>query len=469
MNFKRSTTIALTVAVAFFMQNLDTTAVNTAIPKMAESFNTDIIHLSAGITSYMIALAIFIPVSGWIADRFGTRKVFCTAIVLFIISSILCGISQSLMQFVLCRILQGMAGAMMTPVGRLAVLKATPKNELVKVMNYITLPALVAPILGPLVGGYLATYFRWHWIFFLNVPISIICIILALKHMPKDDEDKVTIKKHFDSVGFVLSGLGLSGFMFGMELFSQNGIAYWLPASIVITGLILIYLNFKYSKCTSSPLIDYSVLTIPTYRITIFTGTISRMIIGVAPYLIPLMFQIGFGMSPFESGLLFVATMVGNLSMKTITVYVIRRFPFRNILIINGALIGLFTFLTSLLLPTTPVYLIVLLMFVSGMVRSMQFTSITTLAFSEIPESHMTAANSLYSTIQQMSAGMGIAIGAVILRFSNIINEGQKGIYKVADFRLAFIVIAILALIHLYGYTKLAPDAGDAVRNKKVS
>lgn len=468
MNFKRSTTIALTVAVAFFMQNLDTTAVNTAIPKMAESFNTDVVHLSAGITSYMIALAIFIPVSGWIADRFGTRKVFCTAIVLFIISSVLCGMSQSLLQFVLFRVMQGMAGAMMTPVGRLAVLKATPKGELVKAMNYITLPALVAPILGPLVGGYLATYFTWHWIFYLNVPVSILCIILAWKNMPKDDEDKETKKKHFDSVGFVLSGLGLAGFMFGMEMFSQNGISYWIPASIALTGLILTYLNFKYSKHTSSPLIDYSVLAIPTYRVTIFTGTISRMIIGVAPYLIPLMFQIGFGMTPFESGLLFVATMVGNLSMKTITVQIIRRFPFRNILIINGALIALFTFFTSLLLPSTPVYLIVALMFVSGMVRSMQFTSITTLAFSDIPEGRMTPANSLYSTIQQMSSGMGIAMGAVVLRFSNVINQGEEGVYAVADFRLSFMVIAVLAFVHLYGYTKLTPDAGDAVRNKNT-
>ena len=466
MTLKRSTTIALTVAIAFFMQNLDTTAVNTAIPTMARAFGTDIVHMSSGITSYLIALAVFIPVSGWIADRFGTRKVFCTAIVLFIAASLLCGMAQTLTQFVIYRIFQGIAGAMMTPVGRLAVLKATPKSELVAAINYITIPALVAPIVGPLVGGYLTTYFSWHWIFLLNVPISIICIILALRYIPQD-RDSNAPKRKFDFIGFILSGLALAGFMYGLELFSKEGIPYWVPIGILIASSLLLFLNVKYSTHTSNPLIDYSIMKVNTYRVTVWIGTFTRMIIGVFPYLVPLMFQEGFGLTPFQSGALFVATMIGNLSMKTATVWIINHFPFRSILVVNGILIAIFTFLTSLLLPTTPVYLIVIVMFLSGVARSMQFTSITTLAFADIPSPKTTSANTFYSTVQQMSSGMGIALGAVVLRFSNMINHGKTGHYTVDDFHLAFVFIAVLCLVHLYGYRQLRPDSGDAIRNVK--
>lgn len=462
---KKTTTIAFTVAVAFFMQALDTTAVNTAVPAMAKTFGTDIIHISSGITSYLIALAIFVPISGWIADRYGTRRVFCTAIVLFILASLLCGISQTLSQFVVFRIFQGMAGAMMTPVGRLLVLKTTPKEDLVVAMNYITLPALVAPILGPLFGGYLTTYWSWHWIFLLNIPFSILCIILAIRYIP-EDEKGMAIKPKLDFVGFVLSGLGLAGFMYGVESFSKEGLSYWLSFLILFVSLSLLFFNYRHSRHISNPLIDYSVLRIKTFKTTIFTGTISRMVIGVAPYLVPLMFQIGFGLNPFQAGLLFVATMVGNLTMKSVTVYIVRRFPFRNILLVNGVFIALFSFITAFLLPTTPVYLIVLVMFLSGLSRSMQFTSITTLAFSDIPQNRMTSANSFYSTIQQMSSGMGIAIGAVSLRFSSMWHGGEHGEYDLADFRISFIFISILAFVHLFGYTKLSATDGDSVRVK---
>lgn len=465
MTIKPSTTIALTVAVAFFMQNLDTTAVNTAVPAMASSFGTDVIHLSAGITSYMIALAVFIPVSGWVADSLGTRKVFCSAVAFFIIASTLCGLSQTLPQFVIFRIMQGMAGAMMTPVGRLAVLKSTPKSELVTAMNYITIPALIAPILGPLIGGYLTTFWSWHWIFFLNIPISILCIILAWRNIPADDELK-DIRKRFDWFGFVLSGIGFTGVMYGVELLSREDVSYWIPFIVVTISAFFIYFNYRNSFHRSNPLIDYSIIKVSTYRTTIFTGTISRMVIGVAPYLVPLMFQVGFGLSSFESGALFVATMAGNLSMKSVTVWIIRHFPFRNILIVNGLVVAFFTLLTAFLLPTTPIWMIVVVMFFSGMSRSMQFTSITSLAFSDISSEKMTPANSLYSTIQQMSSGMGIAMGAVFLRYANIINQGVPGNYSVADFRMAFIFVAVLSVVHVFGYLRLSSDAGDQIRKK---
>lgn len=465
MKLDKSYTVSLIVAIAFFMQGLDTTAINTAIPAMARSFGTDVVHMSAGITAYLISLAIFIPVSGWIADRFGTRKVFCAAVILFSLASALCGTSQNLEQFVFYRILQGIAGAMMTPVGRLAVLKVTPKENLVIAMAYITWPALVAPIIGPLIGGYLTTYWSWHWIFYLNIPISIACTLLAWHHIP-EEKDNNPVKRRFDAVGFVLSGVALAGFMLGVELLSRENVPYYVSALVILASVGLLFANVKYSTHISNPIIDYSVIKIPTYKVTIFTGSVSRMVIGVAPYLVPLMFQEGFGLNPFQSGMLFLATMAGNLAMKPATIWVMRHYNFRTVLIVNGFLVALMTFFTSLLLPTTPVILILIVMFVSGLFRSMQFSAITTLAFADIPQQRMTTANTLYSTVQQMSTGMGIAMGAVFLRFSNMINGGTDH-YSVADFRLAFIFVAILGIVSLYGFTRLTPDAGDAVRVKK--
>ncbi len=332
-------------------------------------------------------------------------------------------------------------------------------------MAYITWPALVAPILGPLVGGYLTTYWHWHWIFFLNVPISIICVLLAWYHIP-EEKDEDHIKRRFDFIGFVLSGLALAGFMYGVELFSRTEVPYYVPIIVILISVGLLFFNIRYSRHISNPLIDYSVIRIPTYKVTIFTGSVSRMVIGVAPYLVPLMFQEGFGLSPFQSGTLFLATMAGNLVMKPATIWIMRHYNFKTVLISNGFLVAIFTFFTALLLPTTPVILIVAVMFLSGMFRSMQFSAITTLAFADIPQPRMTTANTLYSTVQQMSTGMGIAMGAVFLRFSNMIN-GSTEHYTVADFRLAFIFVAILGTISLYGYTKLTPDAGDVVRGTK--
>lgn len=463
---KRPIAVSLVVAIAFFMQFLDTTAVNTALPVMAESFGTDVVRLSTGVTSYMIALAIFIPASGWIADRFGTRIVFCSAIAFFIFSSILCGTSQNLMQFVTYRIMQGMAGAMMSPVGRLAVLKTAPKEDLPTVMNYITMPALVAPIVGPLIGGYLTTYWSWRWIFYLNVPISIVCILAAWHYIPKDRAEFKTPPR-FDFRGFVLSGLSLTGFMYGVELFSKPSVALWVPVVLIFLSLIVLRINIKDSARTSTPLIDYSIMKIKTYRITILVGSVSRMLIGVFPYLLPLMLQEGFGLSPFEAGSLFLSTMVGNLVMKSATVWIIRRYPFRRVLIVNGALSALFLFFTAWLTPNTPVWMILLVLFVTGMSRSLQFSTLTALAFADIPQPQMTSANTLYSTIQQMSIGMGVAIGAVALHFSALLHHGIVGHFTVADFRLSFIAVAVIGIVHLIGYTRLPLHAGMSVRIKK--
>lgn len=464
-NSRNSITVSLIVAIAFFMQNLDTTSVNTAIPAMAKSFSVDIVSLSTGITSYLIALAIFIPISGWIADRYGTRKVFCSAVVLFVIASVLCGISQTLPQFVACRVLQGAAGAMMTPVGRLAVLRVTPKENLVTAIAYITWPGLVAPIIGPLVGGYLATYWTWHWIFYLNIPLGVICVVLGWHYIPAEQEAD-SGKPHFDLLEFLINASALASCMYGLDAVSHVETPLPVSLSFIVGGVLLLVFNKYYSRRLKHPLIDYSVLSVPTYRVTIFVGSISRMVINVAPFLVPLMFQAGFGLNPFESGMLFLSTMAGNLFMKPLTIWIMREFNFRSVLIINGFLVVVFTLFTAFLLPTTPVVLVVVVMFLSGMFRSMQFSAITTLAFADVPQARMTPANTFYSTVQQMSAGLGIAMGAVFLRVSAVLNESGDN-YTVADFRLSFILVALVGFLSLFGYMQLNPTDGDVVRVKK--
>lgn len=466
LKIDKSMTISLVVAIAFFMQGLDTTAVNTAIPSMAASFSTSVLRLNLGITSYLISLAVFIPISGWIADRYGTKKVFCGAVILFVIASALCGLSQDLTQFVIHRIIQGLGGAMMTPVGRLAVLKTASKENLVMAIAYITWPALIAPILGPMLGGYFATYLSWHWIFFMNIPVGLICVLLAWKHIPEEKE-KSTVKTPFDFIGFVLSGFGFAGFMIAVELLSNRHISYLYPIVLAVVSVMFIAFNVRYSRHISNPLINYAVLKLPTFRVTIFSGSLARMVIGVAPYLIPLMFQTGFGFSPFKSGLLFLATMAGNLMMKPVTVWVMRHYNFRSVLLINGFLVALFSFFTSWLLPDTSVILIVTVMFFSGMFRSMQFSAITTLAFADVPQTSITTANTLYSTVQQMSTGLGIAMGGVLLHFSNILH-GSTPDFTIADFHLSFVFVAILGLLSLIGFTRLDITAGDAVRGRRA-
>ena len=247
LNKQNSTKVSLIVAIAFFMQNLDTTAVNTAIPAMARSFNVDVVSLSTGVTAYLISLAIFIPISGWIADKYGTRKVFCSAVVLFTIASIFCGSSQTLLQFVCFRVMQGAAGAMMTPVGRLAVLKATPKENLVTAIAYITWPGLVAPIIGPLVGGYLATYWTWHWIFFLNIPLGIFCVLLAWHFIPAEEYEDLN-KPNFNVFEFVLNAVALAGCMFGLDALSHNSLEFWQSMLIILVSIILLIINKNYSE-----------------------------------------------------------------------------------------------------------------------------------------------------------------------------------------------------------------------------
>lgn len=461
---RKTLIICLIVGGTFFMENLDSTAITTAIPQMAKDFGVDPVTMSMGITAYVIMLAVFIPISGWIADRYGTRNVFSTAIAGFIGSSILCGFSSSLPMFVCARILQGIFGALMVPVGRLAVLNNTEKKDLVTTIAYLSWPGLAGPICGPFLGGFFTTFFTWHWIFFINVPLGIIAIILTHKYIPKTTHHN---PRKLDWVGFILSAVGLFALMIGVELTSNLKVNINLSILLILAALVLIAISVWHSFRIKHPIINYSVMKIKTYKVTITSGSITKIVVNTAPYVLPLFFQLGFGMSAFHAGLLYMASMVGNLAMKPATIWITRRFNFKTVLIVNGILLSIAVFLQSFLQPATPYWLMIALLFFSGLTRSMQFSSMNTLAFADIDSENMSNANTLNSTLRQIALATGISIGAILLHFSAHYH-GNGTFYKVEDFQLTLRIIALIGLLAIFDFFSIQKTDGLNVRNKKV-
>ena len=457
--------IALLVAGAFFMENLDGTVIATALPQMAISFGARPVDLNIGMSAYLLTLGVFIPISGWISDRFGARLVFTTAVVIFTLASVLCGFANGVGSFVAMRILQGIGGAMMVPVGRLVVLNNTPKEKLISAIATITWPALVAPVLGPPLGGFITDHASWRWIFFLNLPLGILAFAFALILIP---ETKSTVRPPFDWIGFVLSGIGLASLMYGLELVGRPD-PVWLEASAyVIAGLALLTVALFHFLRTEHPLIDLSGMKLPTFAITISGGSLFRTAIGAVPFLVPLMFQVGFGLSAFHAGMLTLAIFAGNLAMKPATTPILRRFGFKPVLVVNGILNAVFITACALFSPDTPLWFIVPVLFIGGMCRSMHFTALNTIAFADIPPQQMTGANTLFSTVFQLTMGMGIAVGAIGIRIGQAISAplGASGIVAI-EFRLAFVLLGIIALFAVVDCLSLDRRAGDNVARKQ--
>ncbi len=455
--------LPLLVAGAFFMENLDATVIVTALPQMAQAFGVHPVDMNIGVSAYILTLTVFIPASGWIANRFGTRKVFSLAIVLFTLASILCSMSTSLGTFTAARMLQGFSGALMVPVGRLVVLKNTAKPDLIRAIATITWPGLVAPIIGPPLGGFITTFASWHWIFILNVPLGFIALYFSQKLIPAFTGEKGV---PFDLTGFVLTGAACLGLMFGLDLFNQQR-GGWLPAVCIAASLMLGALTVRHSLRTPYPLLPLVALKIKSYAVTIYGGSLFRMAIGALPFLLPLMFQLGYGMSAFNAGLLVLAVFAGNLAMKPFTSAILHRYRFRSIMLINGLLNSATIFACALLTPEVPTVLTLLLLFASGMTRSMQFTALNTLAFSQVPGEQMSGANTLFNTAQQLSTGLGIAIGALSLRIADHFQPAGASI-QLGNFHLAFIIIGLFSLAGTLDSLALSPTAGDEIRRKKT-
>ncbi len=462
----KSTSIALLVAGAFFMENLDGTIIATALPQMGRSFHVSPVDLNIGMTAYLLMLAVFIPISGWFADRFGARTVFVSAIVVFTLSSILCGLSNGLWEFTASRVIQGIGGAMMVPVGRLVVLRTTEKHDLIRSITYITWPGLVAPVVGPPVGGFITTYASWHWIFFLNVPLGVLAIALAALWVPNSREEQ---PKPFDWLGFVLCGTACVTFMYGLELIGRQDTPWLTTLLFLACGCVLGVLAVLHFRRAPAPLINLSSLKMKTFAITIWGGSLFRIAISVSPFLLPLMFQVGFGLNAFQSGLLMLGLFAGNLGMKTVTTPVLRRFGFRSVLIVNGILTAFLILACAALTPRTPTIVILGVLFVNGLCRSMQFTSLSTIAFADIPKPQMSSATSFFSMVTQLSMGTGVAAGAIALRAAALLNKHSGGAPTVADFQVAFVLVSILMLVAVIDCFSLDPESGAEVSGHRAS
>ncbi|HBY5063046.1 TPA: MFS transporter [Klebsiella pneumoniae] len=456
---------ALLVAGAFFMEFLDGTVIATALPDMARDFGVTAVELNIGISAYLITLAVLIPASGWIADRFGARAIFTLALAIFTLASVFCGLSTEVHIFVAMRILQGVGGALMVPVGRLAVLRTTPKHQLIKAIATLTWPALVAPIIGPPLGGFITRYASWHWIFFINVPLGLAAIILSLRIIPDIRE---TERRSFDLSGSITTSVAMVSLVTAMERLGDRQPQIWPTLALAALGFGCLLYSIRHFRRAAAPMVRLDALQVPTFRVTMYGGSLFRASISAVPFLLPLLFQVGFGMDPFHSGLLVLAVFVGNLTIKPATTPLIRWLGFRRLLLINGALNVCSLLACALLTPQTPVWAIMLILYLGGVFRSIQFTGVSTLAFADVPAAQMSDANTLFSTASQLAVGLGITLGAIGIRLGEQVGDWLHltelpGI----SFRLSFVFIALICLVGMIDSLHLAKTAGSSVSEKK--
>jgi len=453
----RAYIVPFVVAAALFMENMDSTVIATSLPAIAADLDEDPVILKLAFTSYLLSLAVFIPISGWAADRFGTRTIFRAAILVFTLGSIFCGLSNSLWGLILARALQGVGGAMMVPVGRLVILRMVPKSELVRALGYLTTPALIGPIVGPPLGGFITTYLHWRWIFWVNVPIGVIGIALATLYMPDIKEPT----RPLDVKGLLLSGLGLASLIFGATVAGRHVLPTPLVVTLMAVGVALIVTYVRHARRAAHPILDLGLLQIPTFFTSIAGGFLFRCGIGSIPFLLPLMLQLGFGMTPFQSGSLTFMSAAGALAMKATARPAITRFGFRRILIYNALVSAALIALIALIRPGMPYVLIAGLLLVGGFFRSLQFTSLSAIAYADIVRGKMSSATSLVSVNQQIAISTGVALAALVLELARA-ARGDAAL-ALPDFAWAFLVVATVSALSALVHRRLACDAGSAL------
>lgn len=425
--------------MAFFMQALDATILNTALPAIAQSLNHSPLAMQSAIISYTLTVAMLIPVSGWLADRFGTRRVFMTAVSLFTLGSLACALSSSLPELVTFRIIQGIGGAMMMPVARLALLRAYPRSELLPVLNFVTMPGLVGPILGPLLGGVLVTWASWHWIFLINIPIGIIGLLYARKYMP----NFTTPRRSFDMTGFLLFGLSLVLFSSGIELFGEKIVSTWIALGVIVFSLLLLLAYIRHARRHPTPLIALPLFKTRTFSVGIAGNLATRLGTGCVPFLMPLMLQVGFGYPALIAGCMMAPTAVGSIIAKSTVTQVLRWFGYRRTLVGITVIIGLMIAQFSLQSPTMPVWMLILPLFLLGMAMSTQFTSMNTITLADLTDETASSGNSMLAVTQQLSISLGVAVSAAVLRF----YEGFDSTNTIEQFHYTFITMGGITIV----------------------
>jgi EmrB/QacA subfamily drug resistance transporter len=455
---------ALIVACAFFMENLDGTIIVTALPQMATSFHIDPARMSLGVSAYMLAVAAGITASGWLADRVGARNLFCAAIGVFTLASMLCGAAPSFPAFIAARILQGAAAAMMSPVGRLVVLRTSEKKDLLRALSTLVWPALFAPVLGPPLGGLITSMASWRWIFYVNLPVGVIGMALVMAYIPNHKSDA---RPPFDTAGFLLMATALACLTYGLDLIGhRSGASLAIGAGLILASLAVGWAAVRHVRRARHPLVSLEALKLPTFFVSCVSGgTLSRAAISATPFLLPLMFQVGFGLSPVRSGLLLLVYMAANLLMKTITNPILTRWGIRTVLIVNGLIASAFIAACAVVTPQTPILLGWAVLALAGASRSMQFTALTMVTFADVSPEQRQPAAVVSALTQQIGMGGGVAVGALLLTVSQRLRGAAD--LSVFDFRVALVLAGALSALAVASYMGLARDAGDEISGHK--
>jgi EmrB/QacA subfamily drug resistance transporter len=452
------------VAVAFFMESLDTTILNTAVPAVSEALHVGPLSMKAVLASYTLSLAVFIPISGWMADRHGTRRVFAAAIGLFTLGSLLCGLCSNIHLLVACRILQGMGGSLMVPVGRLTLVRTFPKSDLIRIMSFVSIPALIAPMLGPIAGGLIVGYFHWRVIFFLNIPIGLIGLVMVYIHLPDYREETHPL----DLVGLILFGSGIGLLSYVLEVFGEHTLSTTEITSLLILSFALLAGYWLHARELAYPLLQLRLFFIRTFRAATNGSFFTRLGIGGVPFLLPLLYQTGMGFTPIQSGLLIMPQAIGAMCVKAVLRQLLARIGYRGVLISNTLVIGMLLGLFSTIDRHTPVWLILLLAFFYGAFTSLQYTSMNTLVYADIVERDASSASSIASTMQQMSISFGVATAGLTTAFfvphaaSNAPQEMTHGIH------LAFRFLGGLTIASTLVFAGLKRADGDAVSQHEI-
>ena len=452
------------VAFAFFMESLDTTILNTAVPAISEALHVTPLSMKAVLASYTLSLAVFIPISGWVADRFGTRRVFAAAIGIFTLGSLLCGISSNIHLLVACRILQGMGGSMMVPVGRLTLVRTFAKSDLLRAMSFVSIPALVAPMLGPIAGGLIVAYLHWRFIFFVNIPIGLAGLVLVYLHLPDYREEHT---HPLDVVGLILFGSGIALLSYVLEVFGEHTLSFREISSLLVLSLALLGGYWVHARSLAFPLLQLSLFRIRTFRAAVGGGLFTRLGIGGVPFLLPLLYQVGLGFTPIQSGLLIMPQALAAMSMKVVILRLLRSVGYRGVLISNTIVIGILLLAFATIGQHTPVWVIVILAFLYGSFTSLQYTSMNTLVYADTTEEEASAASSIASTMQQLSISFGVAMAGLATAFFVPRTPSTSPAVMIEGIHKALVSLGVLTILSTVVFRSLRPGDGDVVSQQK--